>query len=135
LTSKFRRFTLTKSDAIRNNRFWAGSYRRLTHWFEARLSMTTPCQRLNNSQTVSESEQSATNRRLAVSPRLIQIGAHGTSIRYHIVTWDVRHSSSGVKEWLESVQQGDIVGVYLRSLWDKLPVRVEKIEVDVYCEY
>jgi len=56
-------------------------------------------------------------------------------MRYHTVTWDVRHSSSGVKEWLESVQQGGIVGVYLRSLWDKLPVRVEKIEVDIYCEY
>jgi len=56
-------------------------------------------------------------------------------MRYHIVTWDVRHSSSGAKEWLDSVQQGDIVGVYLRSLWDELLVRVEKIEVDVYCEY
>jgi ABC-type sulfate transport system substrate-binding protein len=70
-----------------------------------------------------------------VQRRHIQTDVHNSkSPRYHVVTWDVRNPTPGVKEWLDMIQPGDVIGVYPRTKGN-WPNYVEMIEVEVYCEF
>jgi hypothetical protein len=54
-----------------------------------------------------------------------------------MVAWDLRDPTPGVKEWLEAIQNGDVINVVPMVAAMGVLTRenhVHKIEVDVYCE-
>jgi len=53
---------------------------------------------------------------------------------YHSVTWDVRDPTPGIKEWLESVQTGDMIVVYPNAAEVGYGAELHAVEMDVYWE-
>ena len=73
--------------------------------------------------------------RPTIQPRLIQSNIYSTqSYRYHMIAWDVRDPTPGVRDWLEAIRPGDVVGVcpMVRETGSSI-ISLERIEVDVYC--
>ncbi|KAF8537800.1 hypothetical protein BDD12DRAFT_845288 [Trichophaea hybrida] len=70
----------------------------------------------------------------ALQPRQIQVDIHDSDTpRHHSVIWDIRDLTPGVKEWLESIQDGDVIAVHLRRFFGPWRKCVLGIEVDAYC--
>ena len=51
-----------------------------------------------------------------------------------MIAWDVRDPTPGVRDWLEAIRPGDVVGVcpMVRETGSSI-ISLERIEVDVYC--
>ena len=90
--------------------------------------------------------QSVREIRPAIQPRHIQSNPyrgfdfqgypyqHGLTSRYHMIAWDVRDPTPGVREWLEAIRPGDVVGVCPMAATIERHINVlERVEVDVYC--
>jgi len=72
-----------------------------------------------------------------VLPRCIQRNVNNGRDRpvlYHSVTWDVRDPTPGIKEWLESVQTGDMIVVYPNAAEVGYRTELHAVEMDVYWE-
>lgn len=109
------------------------SYRRPYSWYEAAI-VKAPQSPDPNSENTSGLLTIPRNADI-VQRRHIQTNVHGsTSPRYHVVTWDARNLTPGVKEWLDVIQPGDVIGIYPRTngIWVN---HVEMIELEVYCEF
>ena len=79
--------------------------------------------------------QSVREIRPTIQPRHIQSNPyHSESNRYHMVAWDVRDPTPGVREWLEAIRPGDVVGVcpMATEVYDSVNI-VGRVELDVYC--
>ena len=51
-----------------------------------------------------------------------------------MVAWDVRDPTPGVREWLEAIRPGDVVGVCPMATEVQGTVNiVGRVELDVYC--
>ncbi|KAF8246567.1 hypothetical protein K440DRAFT_662004 [Wilcoxina mikolae CBS 423.85] len=70
----------------------------------------------------------------SVLPRCIQQNVIHLSPSYHSVIWDVRDPTPGIKEWLESVQTGDMIVVYPNASDAYYGTHLEAVEMEVYWE-
>ncbi|KAF8249154.1 hypothetical protein K440DRAFT_660414 [Wilcoxina mikolae CBS 423.85] len=106
------------------------SYRRPYSWLEASIVRTVPPLDL-----VGETSTDTVANPRTLPPRHIQINVHNSHTpRYHVVTWDIRDPTPGIKEWLDAIQPGDVIGVYPRAQTASWGSCMEMIEVEVYYE-
>jgi hypothetical protein len=114
------------------------TYRLPYSWFEAAVVMSPPYPVTNGDKTTETlPDRRDLKTRPAIPSRHIQCNLYvSESPRYHMVAWDVRDPTPGVKEWLEAIQNGDVINVIPMVAAEGLTREnhVHKIEVDVYCE-
>jgi len=118
---------------------YISTYRLPFSWFEAAVVMSPPYPITNGDQTTETfSDRRGLKIRPVIPSRHIQCNLYvSRSPRYHMVAWDVRDPTPGVKEWLEAIQNGDVINVVPMVAAMGIDTRgnhVHKIEVDVYCE-
>jgi len=110
---------------------YRGSYRPCSSWYEAVVTIAS-----HNQMAGALPGQSDREIRPTIPPRHIQSNPYCTFIssRYHMVAWDVRDPTPGVREWLEAIRPGDLIGVCPMVMKRNGCVNiVMKVEVDVYC--
>jgi len=109
------------------------SYRRPYSWYEAAI-VRAPQSPDPNSENTSGLLMIPRDVDI-VQRRHIQTNVHNSkSPRYHVVTWDARNPTPGVKEWLDVIRPGDVISVYPRTNGIRCN-HVEMIELEVYCEF
>lgn len=125
-----------RSSQLQNNSVFSdcyNSYRRPYSWYETAIVRAPQLPNPNNENTTEP--LTIPHNVDIVQRRHIQTNVHNSkSPRYHVVTWDVRNPTPGVKEWLDMIQPGDVIEVYPRTKWNWRNY-VEMIEVEVYCEF
>jgi hypothetical protein len=102
-----------------------GTYKLPNIWFEAGI-VHTHLQRLISG--LANSTSTTPRRLIGTNPRTSGAGS------YHVVAWDVRDRTPGLKEWLDSIRQGDVIGVYACYRDKSRGECVVSAEVEIYCE-
>ncbi|KAA8895957.1 hypothetical protein FN846DRAFT_967255 [Sphaerosporella brunnea] len=102
-----------------------GTYHLPYAWFEAGVVPIHP------PTCTSETKPISTTPR-----RCIQAMSHRSDLanQFHVVAWDVRDPTPGVKEWLATIRPGDIIGVYPKAKYANIGCSVWDVEMEIYCE-
>ncbi|KAF8539493.1 hypothetical protein BDD12DRAFT_924175 [Trichophaea hybrida] len=122
--------THQRSGKITSRNPYMGSF----GWYHVVVANASHHNSRNNERTKTSTSQCEEYSCSDIAPRHIETNIAWDKDSYHMVMWDVRDPTPGVREWLEAIHTGDVINVHVR-VRGVFRIYVNSVEVEIFCEH